>query len=814
MNATAAARALQIAPKAATPPSRQKQLVLDLNNQLIVDLFAGGGGVSVGMEMAWGRSPDIAVNHNEAAIAMHRMNHPQTRHFITDVFEIDPFFATMGRPVGWLHLSPDCRHFSQSSAGQPREAKIRGLSWVGKRWAAQVRPVCISLENVKQIQQWGPLIAKRDPKTGRVLQRTTLYWKTKRGVKATNTWRPAEKGERVPIQDQFLVPDPKRIGQTWRKFVRELEALGYHVESKLLVAANQGGHTTRERLLMMARCDGEPIVWPQASNFKKPKEGQIRWKPVHECLDFSIPCPSIFARKKTLAENTNKRLAKGITSFVLENADPFIVPIAHYNGQDHAHSTAEPLRTIKAATKGGEFALCAPSLIAATHHGGERVYGPMGSGPTVTGAHRGEIMLSAPSLVKFKGQSPGHSVTEGCPTITSGGNMARDAGAAHALGLVSPVMVQVGHGEGTPGIDQRRGDGTKSVQDPAGTIMTTGMHAVAAATLIGVGGPEYAGKPTNPEAPIGTLLPENHRGLATAFLTKYYSEGGQWSDAEAPMDAATTKARMSLATAYLMQAGGTSNTGVGRETDGAVPATNPTESQQHVVAAHLTTLRGTSDAHMLGDSVEDPCSAISAQGNHHGLVAATLVTNITNNSATDIRSEPAPTIQTGNHQYLATALMSSLYEDGSDRCRSLDDSAPTITASPRHAVVECTLSSHDIAGALRVADFLLQYGQGKRWDDARARRASLTVDEMLALVTVFVKGVAHVIVDIGLRMLVPRELYNAQDFPRDYIIDRGADGRKFTITEQVRMVGNSVDPLMVKDLFRLNAPHLAVRKVA
>lgn len=291
---------------------RAKQLGLDIHEKLIVDLFAGGGGMSVAMEMAWGRSPDVAINHNDDALSMHRINHPQTRHFVADVFEVCPRGATQGRPVGWLHLSPDCTHHSQARGGQPRSGKIRALAWVGYRWAGQVLPDLISLENVKQFMKWGPLIAKRDRATGRVVKLDGSV---------------ANPGERVPVQQQFLVPDPRHEGRTFRAFCSRLEALGYVVEFRTLCAADLGGHTTRERLFMLARRDGRPIIWPEPTHFKKPARGQKRWKPAAECIDWLIPCRSIFDRPRPLAEATMKRIARGIVKYVLESGDPFIVNI-------------------------------------------------------------------------------------------------------------------------------------------------------------------------------------------------------------------------------------------------------------------------------------------------------------------------------------------------------------------------------------------------------------------------------------------------------------------------------------------------------
>ncbi len=254
-----------------------------LDQKIIVDLFAGGGGISVAMEMAWGRSPDIAINHNEDALSLHQANHPQTEHYVADVFEVCPKKATRGRPVGWLHLSPDCTHFSQARGGQPRSSKIRALAWVGIRWAGQVRPDWISLENVKQFTKWGPLVAKRCPKTGRVIRLDGTV---------------AAPGERTPLQEQFLVPDPRREGQTYRRWCAILRGMGYALDSRNIVAADQGGHTTRERHFELGNCIGEPIRWAEPTHHKKPQRGQRKWKPAADCIDWSIPCPSIFERKR------------------------------------------------------------------------------------------------------------------------------------------------------------------------------------------------------------------------------------------------------------------------------------------------------------------------------------------------------------------------------------------------------------------------------------------------------------------------------------------------------------------------------------
>ncbi len=240
----------------------------DTDDAIVADYFCGGGGAGTGLEMGLGRPVNAAKNHSSAAIAMHTANHPHARHFMTDVFDGDPDDECQGRPVGWFHMSPDCTHHSQAAGGQPRKREIRNLSWVGLKWAGKKKPWVISLENVKQILQWGPLIAKRDRSTGRVVKLDGSV---------------AAPGEHVPVQQQFLIPDPKRRGQTWRRFVHLLEGMGYQVEWRVIKACDFGAPTSRERLFMIARSDGHPIVWPEPTHAKHPKKGQQKWKTAAAC---------------------------------------------------------------------------------------------------------------------------------------------------------------------------------------------------------------------------------------------------------------------------------------------------------------------------------------------------------------------------------------------------------------------------------------------------------------------------------------------------------------------------------------------------
>ena len=302
------------------------QFLLDLSRELIVDNFAGGGGASTGIELALGRHVDIAINHDPEAVAMHLLNHPQTEHHCESVWDIDPLAVTQGRPVGLAWFSPDCKHFSKAKGGKPRDKRIRGLAWVAVRWAALVRPRVVILENVEEFQTWGPLLADG-------------------------------------------TPCPARKGDTFRAFVGALHAQGYAVEWRELRACDYGAPTTRKRLFLVARCDGRPIVWPTPTHGAPGSAGvKARtlkpWRTAAECIDWALRCPSIFERKRPLADATLRRIAKGVMRYVVEAAEPFIVGLAHGEFSERAgsrtHALHDPIRTIHAG--GGNFALVAPVL--------------------------------------------------------------------------------------------------------------------------------------------------------------------------------------------------------------------------------------------------------------------------------------------------------------------------------------------------------------------------------------------------------------------------------------------------------------------
>lgn len=320
--------------------------------ELIVDNFAGGGGASTGIELATGRSVDIAINHDPAAIAMHRANHPTTKHYCENVWDVDPVEACAGCPVGLAWFSPDCKHFSKAKGGKPVEKAIRGLAWVAIRWAKLVRPRVIILENVEEFTTWGPLIGNR--------------------------------------------PDPTRKGQTFRRFVHALKRYGYRVEWNELRACDYGAPTIRKRFFLIARCDGLPIVWPEpthgdpstlfvASGILHP------WRTAAEIIDWTIPCPSIYDRKKPLCENTMRRIARGLRKFVLEHPQPYIV-------DDHI----------------------APFLIQYhTEQSGKEVRGQAVDKPLMTADSSNRYGLVTALLIKYYGQGEGQSLREPLHTITA-----------------------------------------------------------------------------------------------------------------------------------------------------------------------------------------------------------------------------------------------------------------------------------------------------------------------------------------------------------------------------------------------------------
>jgi DNA (cytosine-5)-methyltransferase 1 len=409
----------------------RNQFILDLHDELIIDNFAGGGGASTGIEMALGRHVDIAINHDREALAMHRMNHPQTRHLQEDVFSVDPLDVTYGRPVGLGWFSPDCKHFSKAKGGKPVSKKIRGLAWVAAKWAAAgtAAPRAMFLENVEEFPTWGPL------------------------------------------NDEDM-PDPDRIGETFQRFTKRLDKEGYQVEWNMLRGCDYGAPTIRRRFFLAARRDGRPIVWPTQSHFGPGTNlhgKQKPWRTAAECIDFSIPCHSIFLTKKQakrigcqrpLVYNSQLRIAKGIERHVLKAAEPFIISLTHQGGI-RTESVSEPFRVI-------------------------------------TGAHRGEKVVVVPFVARQFGTGITYPANEPMNVVMPGGGGGKNQ-------LIAAFLAQnntgvIGH----------------AAQEPFSTILSRGTNqSLVACSLF-----EYYGKTGAPtmREPFHTVTTKERHGLAQALL--------------------------------------------------------------------------------------------------------------------------------------------------------------------------------------------------------------------------------------------------------------------------------------------------------
>ncbi len=525
-------------PRATPVAKATRQFILGLEDGMIVDEFACGGGMSEAIEQAMGRHVDHSINHDDDACSLHQANHPQTKHHCADVFgcEVAPSAIEPDRPIDHLHLSPDCTDHSQAKGGQPRSVKRRGLAWIGVRWAALPqarRPKVITLENVKEVLRWGALIAKRCPKTGRVVKLDGSV---------------AAKGERVPRREQYLIPDPKRMGQTWERFVGALRALGYTVDWWALNAADFGTPTTRTRLFMVATCDGIAPIRPQPTHFKNPAPGQQKWRAAAECIDWSIPSRSIFGRKKDLADATLTRIATGMWKFVLgPGARPYIVNNLTNNVPRGVDEPVAPVLT------GGHKALVTQMIVPVTHSD-NRVHDATKPLPVITTAKGGEFAFAAATLVQTgygerKGQAP-RALDLGAPLGTI---MA--TGGKHAA--VSAFMMQANSGfNQTPG---------HSMDEPASTISTKGAgQQPVIANLVQLRNNCDGRDANEPLRAISAggehhgvveyhLSKENEEGAlrCAAFLMRYHTSGGQWADLNDPATTITTKDRLALVTVWF-----------------------------------------------------------------------------------------------------------------------------------------------------------------------------------------------------------------------------------------------------------------------
>lgn len=473
-----------------------------INGELIVDNFAGGGGASTGIELATGYSVDIAINHDPEAIKMHKANHPNTKHYCEDVWQVDPVKACNGHPVGLAWFSPDCKHFSKAKGGKPKDKFIRGLAWVACRWAGLVRPRVIMLENVEEFKTWGPLNRGHHP------------------IKS-------------------------KQGNTFEKFVQQLTDLGYDLQFRELVAADYGAPTMRKRFFMIARCDGNPIVWPEPTHAPADSEavraGLLKpYVGAYTQLDFSLPCPSIFDTSeeikekygiravRPLAQKTMDRIARGLKKFVLDNPEPFIIQCNH-GGERRPNDIREPMPTI---TGKHGYGIVEPYMVQIGQTGFVKDRSKDIREPLTTIVSKNEHCLISPTLIQYhsetaQGEVRGQTIKDPIMTVDS----------SNRYGLVTSFLSKYYDG-GYKGA----GD---TLENPLPTVTARDHNSVVTANLIQMNN-HCDGKDIRQPLPTITAG-DGHFGEVRAFLIKYYGQGtGQ--DIEKPLDTVTAQDRFGLVT--------------------------------------------------------------------------------------------------------------------------------------------------------------------------------------------------------------------------------------------------------------------------
>ncbi|HCT5764809.1 TPA: DNA cytosine methyltransferase [Klebsiella variicola] len=655
--------------------------------EIIVDNFAGGGGASTGIELAIGRSVDIAINHDPNAVAMHTTNHPDTLHYCESVYSIRPKVATAGRRVGLAWFSPDCRHFSKAKGAKPVEKTIRGLAWIVIRWALDVGPRVMMLENVEEFKTWGPLLAaEMRPDPARVGETFQAF------VGMLTTGIPANHPALAECCE-FL-----NISLDSDDATRLVNGLGYTVEYRELRACDYGAPTIRKRFFMVMRRDGKPIVWPEATH-GDPKSSAVQsgilapWRTAAECIDWTIPAPSIFDRKKPLAVNTLKRIARGIQRFVIDSASPFIVKCNHTSNRTsydcfRGQAITDPLQTI---TKTHGYA------------------------------------IAVPHLTKFRTSATGQPVTEPVPTVTAGTSK-RPGGNGHALGIV---------------------------------------EADLAPFLAGNGGSEYQAKPRPLDKPAHTILKESRSCVVAPVIARQFGASiGHRADEPSATITAGGGGKSQLVTSTLIQMG-----------YGERPGQEPRVLQ-----------------------LEKPLGTVTAAGNKFAVTSAFLAKHYGGNyTGPGVGlDEPAHSVTTVDHHAVVASHLVKLRGTCRDG-QPTDEPMPTITAGGQHVgEVETTLAveHYDEQRAQQVLAFLREF----------------CGEDCTGLVEI--AGVTYRIVDIGMRMLQPHELYRAQGFPEWYIIDQNYRGVKYAKDKQVARCGNAVPPPFAEALVRANLPEMCQAREA
>lgn len=628
---------------------------------LFIDGFAGGGGASTGIAQAIGREVDIAVNHSETAIAIHKANHPGTEHFCQDIKAIWPLAATKMQPVAGAWFSPDCKEFSKAKGGPVKDRSIRALCWEVVAWLKDVRPTVGYLENVEEFEYAAPLGDDGHPLKG-------------------------------------------QEGREFKRFVKSIRALGYRVSHKILRACDYGAPTSRKRLYMIMRCDGLKIVWPKPSH-GKPDSAGVRsgrlapYLTAASCIDWSIPCKSIFDRSKDLAESTMRRIAHGVMRYVVNSAKPYIVPVTHQGGV-RLHDIEEPVRT-------------------------------------VTGANRGELALAdavlAPHVSKFYSTGIGSPMDGVMPTVTANGGSSRPA-AATPLARADAIMV--------PHINTNRNAQKPytAADEPTHTITAGGARQNLVQTelvpFITYGQQGGLNRPVDEPNHTVTASKKDTNGIVTTFLSSYYGSNKKGGGGEVDQPHKTVRAggqHHAIVTAHIEQANG-----------------------------------GPRNTRSAGRDARRPLSTATASGSQQRIVETTLI------------------------------------EEGA-------------------------LPPDLMKRAVNVASFLVKYyatdGENEASQSQPVDRPldTITTKARFAVVTVTIDAVTYIIVDIGLRMLTPRELARAQGFPDSYILDPECwyttekGNRKFghlPKAMQISAIGNSVCPPVARALVAANQPGLPEMRMA
>lgn len=687
---------------------------------LIVDNFCGGGGASSGIKKALGRHPDLAVNHDPHSIQMHQANHPDTFHYLNDVWGVDPLQATSGDDVllGWF--SPDCRHFSKAKGGTPVKKEIRDLAWVAVKWLRATHPQVVIVENVEEFQTWGPLIPVVndrgeplvDPKTG----------------------------------EPLMKPDPDRKGETFEKWVRAFKQEGYSIDWKELVAADYGAPTTRKRLFIIARRDGKPIKWPEPTHCRREfaeEKGLKPWESAASIIDWSIPCPSIFDRKRPLADNTCKRIAHGIVKYVLNNPEPFIVRSGHTSSGPNSKvkPVGDALSTI--VTKNSHM-LVSPALVPRY---GERegqaprvqnVEDPLATiVPTANGAR-----MVATFLAKHYGgtkQQMACSIERPFPTITQRGTQNQVVEAALAPAITKFYGSSVnGHG----------------VDEPLRTVTAGGQH-------FGLTG----------------------CSLQKAFhTTEHETHGRSFEGSGSEPDRGQTQRRD--------MAPGLDATGQDQKdrtsSDGHTSQVRVPRSSDHggseVLHGGSPSSRVDSDqrTHSSGDGHQPSRREQGQQRSVESGVGDAVSEHQACLPDGPVEVTVRPDTKTGNRRGKASEGIRLILLKDREEAGYLSDER--------------------FQSAAGIAAFIMKfYGSGGQWQVVDGPLHTIPTKGRFALVLCTISGQDYVITDIGMRMLTPRELARAQGFPADYHLVG-------TKTEQIARIGNSVVPTLAEAIVRSQFP--------